>query len=166
MLNAQKQILRHRIYLQQNGSMKLFREQSEESPYTVVESKERQVVSVSLCFSEYGFLTNKIISAKLLESLSFATYQATDSSKKDSLDRLNKLTKKIVQLIPELNVVDKKNGHKVFFNTVFRSLQQFLYVLEVSSNVDELVEYLTREVYLIDGSLDFYSSLYSAHFKK
>lgn len=166
MLNAQKQILRHRIYLQQNVSMKLFREQSEESPYTVVESKERQVVSVSLCFSEYGFLTNKIISAQLLESLSIATYQATDSSKEESLDRLNKLTNKIVQLIPELNVVDKKNGHTIFFNTVFRSLQQFLYVLEVSSNVDELVEYLTREVHLIDGSLDFYSSLYSAHFKK
>lgn len=160
MLNAQKQILRHRVYLQKSDLMKLYQEEKENSPYTVVELKGRRIVSISMCLPEYGFLTNKTISAQLLESLIFATYHATDASREESLNKLNKLRDRIVQLADKLKAEDKKDARTIFFDTLFRSLQQFMYVLDVSSNVEELVEYLTRDIYLIDGSLDFYSSLY------
>ncbi len=162
MLNAQKQILRHRVYLQKYNFMNLYKEENENSPYTILELKGRRIISISMCLPEYGFLTNKTISSQLLESLIFATYHAADPSKEKSLTKLNKLRDKIAQLAEELKDDEKKDARTIFFDTLFRSLQQFIYVLEISFSVDELVEYLTNEIHLIEGSLDFYSSLYSA----
>lgn len=160
MLNAQKQILRHRIYLQKNGSMKLYEEQDESSSYSVLEWKDRRIVSISICLPEYGFLTSKTISAKILESLLIATYHARDPKKEEKLSKLNKLRDQIETLVGELREADRKNASEVFFDTLFRSLQQFVYVLDISSNVEELVEYLTRDIYISDGSMDFYSHFY------
>lgn len=162
MLNAQKQILRHRVYLQKHNFMKLYQEEKESSSCTELVWKGHRIVSISMCLPEYGFLTNKTISAQLLESLMFATYHATDPEKEKSLNKLNKLRDQIAELAEKLRPEDKKDARTIFFDTLFRSLQQFIYVLEISSNVEELVEYLTSEIYLADGSLDFYSSLYSS----
>ncbi|KIY23148.1 hypothetical protein [Mesobacillus subterraneus] len=52
MLNAQKQILRHRVYLQKNNFMKLYQEEKESSPYTTLEWKGRRIVSISMCLPE------------------------------------------------------------------------------------------------------------------
>jgi hypothetical protein len=161
MLNAQKQILRHRIYLQKHNKMRLYQEENENSLHSELELKGRRIVAVSMCLPEYGFLTNKTISSQLLESLLFATYHATDPDKDVNLIKLNKLRETISKLVEELRPEDKKDARSVFFDTLFRSLQQFVYVLNRSNNVEQIVQYLTREIYLIDGSLDFYSSLYS-----
>lgn len=161
MIDAQKQMLRHRVYLQKNNFMKLYQEQKENSPHTLLEWNGRQIVSISMCLPDYGFLTNKTTSAKLLESLIFVTYHATDPSKERALDKLNKRRDKIAQLVGELRAEDKKDARTVFFDTLFRSIQQFMFALKMSSGVEELVDYLTRGIYLIDSSLDFYSSLYS-----
>lgn len=160
MLNAQKQILRHRIYLEKNKFMKIYKEEKANSPYTILELKERRIISISMCLPEYGFLTNKTISSQLLESLIFATYHARDLSKEKSLIKLNNLRDKIVQLVEVLNHSDNKDAHSLFFDTLFRSLQQFVYVLDISISVDELVNYLTNEIHIVEGSLDFYYSLY------
>ncbi len=161
MLNAQKQILRHRIYLQKHNLMRLYKEENENSLCSDLELKGRRIVAVSMCLTEYGFLTNKTISSQLLESLLFATYHATNPAKDINLKKLNKLRDTISKLVEELRPEDKKDARSVFFNTLFRSLQQFVYVLNSSNNIEQLVQYLTSEIYLIDGSLDFYSSLYS-----
>ncbi|GCD12765.1 hypothetical protein [Clostridium tagluense] len=161
MLNAQKQILRHRIYLQKNDTMKLYEKQDKLSPYSVLNWKGRRIVSISICFPEYGFLTNKTLSSKFMESLLFATYHSRDPEKEYKLSKLNKLREQIEILVGELKEGDRKNARTVFFDTLFRSLQQFLYVLGSSSNVEELVENLTRDIYISDGSMDFYASLRS-----
>ncbi|MDD2497279.1 MAG: hypothetical protein PHY90_03955 [Desulfitobacteriaceae bacterium] len=160
MIDAQKQMLCHRVYLQKNNFMKLYQEQKENSPHMVLEWNGRQIVSISMCLPDYGFLTNKTTSAKLLESLIFVTYHATDPAKERALDKLNKRRDKIAQLVGELRAEDKKDARTVFFDTLFRSIQQFMFALEMSSGVEELVDYLTRGIYLVDSSLDFYSSLY------
>lgn len=162
MLNAQKQILRHRIYLQKNSVMRLYHEENENSLHSDLELKGRRIVAVSMCLPEYGFLTNKTTSSQLLESLLFATYHATDPAKDVNLKKLNRLQETISKLVEELRPEDKKDAHSVFFDTLFRSLQQFVYVLNYSNNAEQIVQYLTREIYLIDGSLDFYSSFYAS----
>jgi hypothetical protein len=159
MIDAQKQILRHRVYLQKNSFMVLYQEQNENSPHTVLEWNGRQIVSISMCLPDYGFLTNKTTSAKLLESLIFVTYHAADPAKEIALDKFNKRRDEIAKLVGELRTEDKKDARTVFFDTLFRSIQQFIYALDKSSSVEELVDYLTREIYLVESSLDFYSFL-------
>lgn len=159
MVHAQKQILKHRIFLQKNGFMELHEEQNILSPHTVLDLNNRRLISISLCLPEYGFLTNKPISSALLESLVFATYHAKDPEQEYKLAKLNKLSEQIVNLVSDLNEEDKKDVRSIFFDTVFRSLQQFLYSLKLSKNIDELIDYLTEEIHVVYGSLDFYTTL-------
>lgn len=159
MLHAQKQILKHRVFLQKNGYMDIYKEQNESSPYTTLSWNSRRILSISICLPEYGFLTNKTISSIFLESLIFATYHARDQNQEYKLSKLNKLREQTMGLVEELREEDRKNAHIVFFNTLFRSVQQFLYVLKLSNDIDELIDYLSEEIYVTYGSLDFYTTL-------
>ncbi|WFA08555.1 hypothetical protein [Tissierella sp. Yu-01] len=159
MLHAQKQILNHRVFLQKHGYIKIHEEQNELSPYTVLRWDNRRIISISMCLPEYGFLTNKPISSVFLESLLFATYHAKDPNQEHKLNKVNKLREQIVDLVVELREEDRKEARTVFFDTLFRSLQQFLYALQLSNNIDELIDYLTEEIHVVYGSLDFYTTL-------
>ncbi|MFA7689182.1 MAG: hypothetical protein WCX96_03755 [Bacilli bacterium] len=159
MVHAQKQILKHRAFLQKNEFMKLHEEQDILYPYTVLDLNNRHLISISLCLPEYGFLTNKPISSALLESLMFATYHAKDPEQEHKLSKLNELSEQMVSIVPDLNEEDRKDARSIFFDTLFRSLQQFLYSLKLSNNIDELVDYLTNEIHVVYGSLDFYTTL-------
>lgn len=159
MVHAQKQILKHRVFLHKNGFIKLYEEQDILSPHTVLDWNNRRLISISLCLPEYGFLTNKSISSALLESLMFATYHAKDPEQEDKLSKLNKLSEQMVSIAQDLNEEDRKDVRSIYFDTLFRSLQQFLYSLKLSKNIDELIDYLTDEIYVVYGNLDFYTTL-------
>ena len=89
----------------------------------------------------------------------FATYHSIDPEKEHKLSKLNKLRNEMVKLVEDLREEDRREAREVFFDTLFRSLQQFLYALNLSNNVEELIDYLAREIHIIYGSLDFYSTL-------
>lgn len=114
MVHAQKQILKHRVFIQKNGFMKLHEEQNILSPHTVLDWNNRRLISISLCLPEYGFLTNKPISSALLESLMFATYHAKDPKQEDKLSKLNKLSEQMVSIVPDLNEEDRKDVRSIF----------------------------------------------------
>lgn len=51
------------------------------------------------------------------------------------------------------------NLNQVFFDTLFRSTQQLHAILSVINSLDEFIHYLTKLIYIMDGSNDVYCQL-------
>jgi len=156
MVTAQKQSLRHKNYLQSNGKFKLtFQSFDKLNKESVIQLNDRRVVCISICLPEYTFLTNKVISQKVLESLLTVTYHARDEKREKELNAINKISEEIRELV--LNSNDDKRY--IFHDTLFRSMQQFLVALENSNNIDAFIDNLLEPIYIIDGSGDYYVQL-------
>lgn len=159
MLRAQKQIMNHRLHLISNGEIKLYNKKDKEK-YELLEWKNRQIMCISLCLPEYRFITNETFSSKLLRSMLFVNYETVDSSKQKRLKGLNSSSLEMIEIFKDLNKVDDTiTTENIFSNSLFISLQQFIYTLEFCSNKDDLIEYLNKATYIITDALDYYVAL-------
>ena len=153
MIKAQIQCFRHIDYLQNRGYIEL---ENNGEKYKL-EQKNRRVFCVSIASQEYLFLTDKMFSSALLESLLIANYHAIDEQKEYRLKALNELRDKLANLIEK--IYGKIELKQVFFDTLFRSAQQIFSILNQSENLEMFVDYLTQPIYISDGSGDAYCQL-------
>lgn len=159
MLSAQKQILKHKLHLISNGEIKLYNKKDKEE-YEVLECKNRQIIGISLCLPEYRFITNKTFSSKLLRSMLFVEYKTVDPSRQKKLNNLNKLSSEMKKVFEELEKVDNTiTSENIFSNSLFMSIQQFIYTIESCSNKDDLIKDLNKVTYITTGALDYYAAL-------
>ena len=161
MITAQKQILKHKFHLIEEGQLKLYNSPSKDN-YQILEYKNRKIISISLCLSEYGFITNKTFSSKFLNSLLCADYKAVDENEQPKLNKLNKLSEDIRTIVNQLKILNPNmQDDSIFFSSLFMSIQQFIYIIKMCSNknIDLLISSINRLIYLLTPSLDIYSDI-------
>ena len=159
MLSAQKQILKHKLHLISNREIRLYNKEDTEK-YELLEWKDRKIIGISLCLPEYRFITNKTFSSKLLRSMLFVEYKTVDPSRQKKLNNLNKLSSEMKKVFEELKKVDNTiTSENIFSNSLFMSIQQFIYTLESCSNKDTLIKCINEATYITTGALDYYIAL-------
>lgn len=158
MIHAQIQGLRHKKYMEKNRFIRLYKEENYSSGSVTLEYNDRTIILISLCLFEYGYLTNTNISSVIMESLLISDYMSIDKSRQKELEKLKKQAEKLRQLV-FVNEKENLDIYNFFYDTVFRTLQQFLYSLKFSNNLDELIDKLTFQRYLALDSFDFYEEL-------
>jgi hypothetical protein len=148
MLNAQKQGLHHKLYLEKNNTMELFNDVNDTTPVHTLSINNKRIHPVSLCSTEYAFLTAGTIANQLSESLIHATYNTHDKSREKELKKLNDVTNYIRKLAEEYALI--KNGitsRDLFFETSFKSFQQFWVVLNRSSSLENFIDNLVHDTH-------------------
>ena len=121
----------------------------------------RNIISVSICLPEYQFFTNKIICMKLLNSLLLLKFNVTDQNEKEKMGKFFKVQLEIQKLVGLLYGNREINIREVFHRCLFMSFQQFLTVLDICKNTNDLMEVLRFSISIFDGSMDFYSQVYN-----
>ena len=111
---------------------------------------------MSLCLPEYRFLTTKVLAEKLLNLLLICSVNLIDESRKIELDTLYKEQKKIQTLV-ESNIA--LLGNRVFFDSLFLSLQQLYMVIKMSKNVDEIISRIQNYISVHNAEMDNYELL-------
>ena len=156
MIKAQYQLLKHRLDLLKNGSLKLHSDTK--NRVELLRLNNRRILSMSLCLPEYRFLTTKILAEKLLEMLLICDLNVRDKSRKGELDPLYKVQKEI-----QILVTDKANslllGEKIFFDSLFLSLQQLYMTIQLSKNADEFISRIQHCISVHTGEMDYYELL-------
>ena len=158
LLNAQKQILKHKLFLKMNKTMELY---STDHGKQEIVYNGRNIISVSICLPEYQFFTNKIICMKLLNSLLLLKFNVTDQNEKEKMGKFFKVQLEIQKLVGLLYGNREINIREVFHRCLFMSFQQFLTVLDICKNTNDLMEVLRFSISIFDGSMDFYSQVYN-----
>lgn len=162
MLKAQEQILRHKLHLEDNNyELQLYENVNDALPSVSLNIKDKRTYSVSLCTTEYAFFTVGEIGKRLIESTLFVTYSAQDSSREKDFEKLHELSEKISHLTEEYAKI--KNGittHELFFESSFKSLQQFWLVLRKSNSISEFIDKFICTTYFQNPSLDYYVNLW------
>jgi hypothetical protein len=165
MVYAQRQALQHSLQLENKGEMILIESANkiESQKQMILEYKKRRVTRISLTYQEYGFLSYNTISKKIMESLLICEFHADDITKEKRLKKLKEQQGKLNRLVTEMNnsTGEKVDLNNLFFYSTFRSLQQFMYSLDHSDNISQLIENLTSDIFVDVGGLDFYKHLFN-----
>ena len=154
MIKAQEQLLKHRIDLIKGTLLELNDEHEQRKGLLAWEN--RRIISMSLCLPEYRFLTTKVLAEKLLNLLLICNVKLKDESRKIELDTLYKEQKKIQTLV-ESNIA--LLGNRVFFDSLFLSLQQLYMVIKMSKNVDEIISRIQNYISVHNAEMDNYELL-------
>ncbi|NRT89474.1 hypothetical protein [Clostridium beijerinckii] len=157
---SQKQALNHELQLRLKGNIKLFDDEKLSKELSSVEYGKRNIIKISLTFQEYGFLAYKTITEKIMQSLLICEFSANNPNRDQELDNFRKQQKILSSRINELYDGKKIELSTAFHNSIFRSLQQFLYSLDNSSNTSELIYNMCFDRYMGSGEMDFYSELF------
>lgn len=162
MLKAQEQILRHKLHLENhNHEMQLYKDINASLPYTSLNIKDKRTYSISLCTTEYAFFTIGEIGKRLIESTLFVTYSPNDPSRVGEFEKLNKLSGKINNLTEEHAKIKKGiTTQELFFESSFKSLQQFWLILKKSKSISEFIDIFTCTTHFQNPSLDYYVNLW------
>lgn len=155
MLYAQRQLLKHKRYLEKYTKMRLV---DQNGCKYELQLGDRNIVLISMCLPEYFFLTNKNITEQILCSLLVADYKTLDEKRDRELEKFRSEQNKIIDLM-QLKTDEKINLREIFFDSLFRSLQQIYATLEISKNKDEFIDNLTNSIHVVEGSLDYYSQM-------
>lgn len=154
MIKAQKQLLKHKIDLMKDSVLELYDEHEQRKGLLTWDN--RRIISMSLCLPEYRFLTTKVLAEKLLNLLLFCTVNLRDESRIIELETLYKEQRKIQKLV-ESNM--ELLGNRVFFNSLFLSLQQLYMVIKISKNVDEIISRIQHYISVHNAEMDNYELL-------
>lgn len=158
MVNAQKQCFFHERALIKNAEL-ILKHPNGDIDCLKCKSEQLPAYKISVCLSEYSFLTSRIFCLNLLEIIMMGEFSAVDSNKQKQLEKLNELGKKILQC--ESNICDEKdvNVREAAFYSVFCSMQQLLHALWCSKTEEDFLEMIRDLIYTFDKSLNFYYSL-------
>ena len=157
MVYAQKQCFAHALHLKKFGSLELSNKDNN-SIYTLSRNN-RQIVSVSVCLHEYLFLTDKMFSSYLLESLLFVEFHAVNPKEEPYVKKLNDVGGKLKNIIQEYYDNKIPSAREVFFDSLFRSANQIFTIAMKSRNTEDFINLLTKSVYISDGTGEIYTLL-------
>ena len=160
MLYAQEQILWHRIRLKEKGLIALYDKLGNHIQDYIPGRKP--VMAMSICMPEYDFLTDRMMTENFLESVLRVTYHAKDQTKEKNLDRLNKRIENIQLAAARLFDGMKYTTRDVFFNSLFRSLQQVWTMLRVCDTQDVFLDMCATQLVMITGAGDVYVDIWNA----
>ena len=157
MVHAQKQCFAHERYL--NGVGRILLENGEELK---ADATGNPIFKVSVCLSEYSFLTSKPFTQVLMKTILLAEVKAKEEGRNLELSRLSELSKIIREL-----AVDRVDGtldvQKQSFYSMFCSLQQMLNIVWLFDDADELMDALVNLAYCTTPSLDQYIIILTAY---
>lgn len=156
MIKAQYQLLKHRLDLLMNETLKLH--SSIENKKFILRRNNRRILSISLCLPEYRFLTTKILAEKLLEMLLFCSINVRDELRKSELAPLYKVQKDIHALLSDkVDLFLPKE--RIFFDSMFLSSQQIYLTVKMCKNADAFIERIQNCISVHIGEMDYYELL-------
>lgn len=160
MLYAQEQILWHKLRLKEKGALVLYdKERNYLQDYT---PGKKKIIAMSICMPEYDFLTDRMMTETFLESTLRVTYHAIDPSREKVLNKLNKRTANIQMVTARLFAGEKYTTRDVFFDSMFRSLQQVWTMLRMCDSLDMFLDMCDTQLVVITGAGDVYVDILSA----
>ena len=160
MLYAQEQILWHKLRLKEKGALVLYDKAGNHlQNYT---PGKKKVLAMSICMPEYDFLTDRMMTETFLESTLRVTYHAIDPSREKVLNRLNKRAANIQMVTARLFAGEKYTTRDVFFDSMFRSLQQVWTMLRMCDSLDMFLDMCDTQLVVITGAGDVYVDILNA----
>ena len=160
MLYAQEQILWHKLRLKEKGALVLYDKAGNHlQNYT---PGKKKVLAMSICMPEYDFLTDRMMTETFLESTLRVTYHAIDPSREKVLNRLNKRAANIQMVTARLFTGEKYTTRDVFFDSMFRSLQQVWTMLRMCDSLDMFLDMCDTQLVVITGAGDVYVDILNA----
>ena len=158
MLAGQIQAYRHQVRLATQGNLKLYKRDNDEKPYHMLSLNNRTVHTMSLCLPEYAYFTQSIQAIHFLSALLVASFKTFDPEQSRKLDKLNKQAEQLRDIIKPVVKPGDDLRQCVHFS-YFRSLQQFWISVQLSNDLEQLIDYLTSDGTLVFSSMDFYVGL-------
>lgn len=160
MLYAQEQILWHKLRLKEKGALVLYdKERNYLQDYT---PGKKKIIAMSICMPEYDFLTDRMMTETFLESTLRVTYHAIDPSREKVLNKLNRRAANIQMVTARLFAGEKYTTRDVFFDSMFRSLQQVWTMLRMCDSLDMFLDMCDIQLVVITGAGDVYVDILSA----
>ena len=158
MIKAQRQLLRHRLDLMQQGLLCLT---GKDKTVRTVKYDNRPVVSISMCLSEYMFLSNKLIAEKILDTISFFSISLRDSNRTAEFNSFYDEQCRIKKLLQEAHNTKLFGSDfvHIFHHSMFLSLQQIYLTCKLCKNKDVFIKMLNRSLHVTSGALDYYEDL-------
>ena len=136
MLKAQKQCFHHECYLRKNGVIVL--QDSNNGEHSLhLDEKTLPAIKISICMSEYSFLTNKSFSKTIMESLPYMTYHPYDSRRESAMTVFNSIREEILNYAhkdPESGLIRIEELRSY---TLFCSMQQILMAAWIWKNAED-----------------------------
>ena len=155
MIKAQVQSFSHELYLRKNKNLNLYNGNT----YIIkLDKKKLPARKISICFSEYSFLTSKLFSNKLLVSLLICNYNSVD--KKKDLKVLKKCADKLRKTIAELKK-EVESLNRIEFFSLFCSMQQILTAIWCTDNEEQFIKIINKWIYSQNKTLNPYIDIIS-----
>lgn len=158
MLAGQIQAYRHRVRIENQGYLELYTQDNSQCPYHTLDLGNRRVHTMSLCMPEYAYFTQSLQAIYFLEALLLANFNTFDPKQSIKLNKLNSHAKQLRDIIqPIFKPCD--NLRQIFHFSYFRSLQQFWISVQLATDLEQLIDYLTSDGSIVFSSMDFYAGL-------
>ncbi|WP_196594493.1 hypothetical protein [Pectinatus sottacetonis] len=155
MIRAQKQAFAHELYLKENQQLSL-----NNGNYIInFDHNKFPARKISVCFSEYSYLTSKTFSKNLLEILLIGEFKTADANKQSELYRLNCYGNELKNIVNDIYDGIRHRANEVTFGSLFCSLQQILTALWCTNTETEFMKIIDRWTYFQDKTLDPYVSI-------
>lgn len=157
LMHSQLQAGYHSIQIKNKEKIELYERVGNSTNYdnkiSEINYCDRRIIRMSLVLSEYGFITNKFVVERFLNSTQNINISTRSSDRQIELKNFEDKQKKLRHQSELLGSTDGK----VYFNSIFRTYQQFMYILDKSNTIDEFIDGLICDLNICYGSLDFYS---------
>ncbi|NNJ33321.1 hypothetical protein [Lacrimispora defluvii] len=154
MVKAQIQAFSHELYLQKNGFLDLDDGRCHLDKEEVVFPSKK----ISICFSEYSFLTNKLFTKNLLKLILKGSITAVDINRNRELDLINENGKQLKSIIDKIKEYQSDTVQEIdiFHNSIFCSLQQILTAVWCCDSEEQFFEIVREWIIRSDKTLDAY----------
>ena len=157
LMHSQLQAGYHSIQIKNKNKIELYERVNNVTNYDKkigeINYCDRRIIRMSLVLGEYGFITNKIIVEQFLDSIQNININTINSDRQIELKKFEKVQNKLRDQKDLLS----PNARKIYFNSIFRTYQQFMYILDKSNTIDEFMNGLICDLNISYGSQDFYS---------
>lgn len=158
MLAGQVQAYRHRVRIETQGYLDLYTQDNNQNPYHTLDLGNRRVHTMSLCMPEYAYFTQSLQAINFLEALLLANFNTFDPKQSTKLNKLNSHAEQLRDIIQPIFKPGDNLRQFVHFS-YFRSLQQFWISVQLATDLEQLIDYLTSDGSIIFNSMDFYTGL-------
>ena len=158
LVSSQYQLLKHEYNLRTNGYLDLAKSNNKKMNRGCSKQRvtlgDKSIIKISLSLTDYGFINSTHLTRKVLEVLSFVKftpikeYNSKDVENiNDYLEKMQKYVEKLIKITStEIDIKD------IFKDTYFISLNQFLYYLDKSKSIEELLQNISTNNYITSSS--------------
>lgn len=158
MLHGQLQTHRQRLQLMTAGSLPLYENEADRSSYYTLKHDNRSIYTMSVCLSEYAFLSQSFEGQKLLDAMLSGTFHTNDPNRSRALDKLNRWSKSLRELVTTYGLQSTQVQQLVHYSC-FRSFQQFWLAVQLCHTPTEIIDLLTHDCGIVFSARDYYVGL-------